>query len=148
MQEGPNLYAYVGNNPINAIDPLGLMLASPGGCCEKEKEELDWTRDYCAYEYEKAQSDCEFAWKHVPEIAEQECAKRWTLAYENCQDAAHDLPEVASKYLECLKQNRCEPSQDCPSGGGPPPGDPPPCEIMHVYSPIVGALATAGGVCK
>jgi len=31
VSEGANLYAYVGNDPVNRIDALGL-------CCEKEKK--------------------------------------------------------------------------------------------------------------
>ncbi|MBL9169181.1 MAG: hypothetical protein JNN07_15685 [Verrucomicrobiales bacterium] len=33
LNEGPNLYAYVQNNPVNLTDPLGL-------CCEKEADRI------------------------------------------------------------------------------------------------------------
>ncbi len=31
MQEGPNMYAYVGNNPVNHRDPSGLMVSAGSG---------------------------------------------------------------------------------------------------------------------
>ena len=33
LNEGPNLYAYIRNNPVNLTDPLGL-------CCEKEADRI------------------------------------------------------------------------------------------------------------
>ncbi len=35
-----NRYAYVGNNPINALDPLGLFCIGPDAICEKVEDVL------------------------------------------------------------------------------------------------------------
>ena len=37
VEEGPNLYAYVQDDPANNVDPLGL-------CCEKEAENAEKLR--------------------------------------------------------------------------------------------------------
>jgi len=34
LDQGPNLYEYAVNNPVNVVDPSGL-------CCEKEKKAMD-----------------------------------------------------------------------------------------------------------
>ena len=49
IKEGPNLYAYVKDNPVNRTDPLGL-----GPCCDEEFKELFITSQQ---RYEKCVAD-------------------------------------------------------------------------------------------
>lgn len=67
--QGPNLYAYVANDPVNLTDPLGLLLA--GG--------LLWTDEEWEYFFELAGTRGE-----IVEVVEEEI-----VAY------IHDVPEVA-----------------------------------------------------
>jgi len=41
IQSGINFYAYVGNNPVNYIDSLGLFKIWPGKCVECDSQSLD-----------------------------------------------------------------------------------------------------------
>jgi RHS repeat-associated protein len=134
LDEGPNLYAYVGNNPVNLVDPLGLA-----ACCEDEKEALDRARAHCPRAYAMAKAECELAWKYTPEIAEQECADAWNVAQQICEQAAYFILEDAKTYLECLKNNKCEPS-DSPCGGPSGPGPKP-------NLPLGGGCSN-GGICS
>jgi RHS repeat-associated protein len=108
LREGPNLYAYVGNNSVNLTDPLGLGflndVAKMSTCCRGERENLKRLRSLCAKKMNQAKKNCELAWRLTPEIAEKECADEWALATTFCEIAADELPEAAKKYLECMKK--------------------------------------------
>jgi hypothetical protein len=160
LKEGPNLYAYVRNDPMNATDRLGLSRISSqtetaepltpedtqqlindlidsmintmppdgSGCCKREKKLLDQARVGCLEAQALAFKNCARAMKHTPEIAGQECAAQMQKAEEACAAWAKLLIDAAQDYLDCLKNNGCEPSDSC---SGPPPGPrpSPPCGI-------------------
>jgi RHS repeat-associated protein len=91
IQEGANLYAYVGNNPINAVDPLGL-------CCEKELRDLN---------------NILKPGLPSPEVA-PECHFLKTMQYNACTDFA-PIGQLGSRQLsgECVAATiqvrlRCE----------------------------------------
>jgi RHS repeat-associated protein len=91
IKEGANLYAYVGNNPINAVDPLGL-------CCEKEIRDLN---------------NILTPGLPSPEVA-PECHFLKTMQYNACTDFA-PIGQLGSRQLggECVNatiqvRTRCE----------------------------------------
>jgi RHS repeat-associated protein len=99
-EEGPNLYAYVLNNPVGANDPLGL-------CCEKQAEALT--------KAEEAQAKCmqDATKAHLsPQKILSVCRK-----YIRATDAA------SNALIECEKKP-CTPS--CPPAPNPNPLPPPP----------------------
>lgn len=118
VEEGPNLYAYVGNNPINLVDPLGL-------CCEKEREDLinamQEERDprtirACNDAKRIADLECQLAQQsHRPKTARKICLQKMAEASAIC-DAPKRRTQAAMKvYQECMDRNKCwRPPQRCP----------------------------------
>ncbi len=137
LKEGPNLYAYVANNPVNAVDPLGLMfglldpgimglmpsLFPSGDCCAGLKEALENARSRCPAAKQKAAEDCAWADENTPEIVNEACSQAIDGAKAICNFAEVEVKVAANAYFKC-HQKGCAPPKPC--SGSNPSGSPKP----------------------
>lgn len=115
-KEGPNLYAYVGNNPVNMIDPLGLEGEK---CCEVEKDHLEWIRGSNDRALKKAHERCQFAFRETPEIAYKVCSEALAKVRKNSDIVDKVLPPAARDYYDCMIKSGCDLNPlPCPPADG------------------------------
>jgi RHS repeat-associated protein len=125
VEEGPNLYAYVGNNPLNLVDPLGL---SPDCVFEKQNLQLMEVQQIvrCRAAKKIEYAECELAKKTNPEFAWELCAQSDARIEAACAQS-DSLLLAMLQYLQC--KNAVKVPALCPSpapGRRPPPPPPAP----------------------
>ncbi len=144
QREGPNLYAYVVNNPINKTDPLGLA-----PCCEFERQALEFLRRECSRVGHLMEKRCELAKSYTPEIAEKECDRAFDGANDYCDIVKAQTSKAAQKYFDCLIAPECE-STPCNSASPSRASSPPPKESgygpMGEFSAVGSSAYSSGNV--
>jgi len=126
--EGANLYAYVADNPVNAVDPLGL-------CCEKEKKAWDdavasWHTS-CQNAHTVYETICQFAWKQGTKAERKEaegydpykgipnrrgsiqdvCARAGDEFEAVCNEGRLAAEHARDLYIACLIGDSCKPKK-------------------------------------
>jgi hypothetical protein len=130
-KEGPNLFAYVRNNPVNYTDLLGLKVTFsdpdmqgmiPKGCCTMAKINLDSLRSLCVSAIADQLQRCQLAKKYTPELKHEECSYGIKLVVAFCKRNQPDVKQAAAAYLDCLVASQCTPDggpcNPLPAGGG------------------------------
>jgi RHS repeat-associated protein len=106
VKEGPNLYAYVLNNPLNLTDPLGL-------CCEDKKAALEAAEAEAKTAVAQAQTVYEkFCNAKTRRVSPAECKRIKDKTNIVIQNQKEFVTQAAERYLECLSA----PCSPCPPG--------------------------------
>ena len=124
-EEGPNLYAYVHDNPVNSFDPFGLR------CCDAEFMRLRVTQEvhYCPTATAQADAQCKAAKQFTPDEASGRCATYYQVAQEQCDLEAKRKKLAEDIFLRCelncKKPKSCPARQTNPAPSGCPAGTSP-----------------------
>ena len=117
IQEGPNLYAYVRNNPVSSTDPLGL-------CCEQEAYAItlaNWRLHELAKQLIATYNAC------VENIGKGHTVSSCNALVEMIDDevdlATKRVNAAVQRFMECVQKGCYEP---------------PPCEPGCARNPITG----------
>ena len=138
MEQGPNLYAYVGSNPVNLVDPSGLQSTE---CCQALKNRLqdikERVKTRCEQLKREADEYCQHAladeaveqfknhpalevfedwWSTTAYFAKGRCeSKRWA----NHQECLFwEMPDPLEKdYVSCLEKGCPQQTPSCKKSG-------------------------------
>jgi RHS repeat-associated protein len=132
LDQGPNLYAYVADNPVNNRDSLGL-------CCENIKDAYDRKKRFltgclavgagqaestCGKQYGTGTSAFNSCYQKVMKEYTEYCTQ------DSSPNETQDLQQLSDSYIKCLEQaatGECKPKPPPPKRPPPPPRKPPKC---------------------
>jgi RHS repeat-associated protein len=139
IDDGPNLYAYVRGNPINAVDRLGLSSEEPpqyhtreDPCCGHLNpiNDVDALADICHKGRVHAEAKCSLAQQYDPAHAQEICARLRRAAENDCGQVSREAFEKRQDAYERCRMTPCQ--RACKSGGGDAGDDwVPPPPPMH-----------------
>ena len=137
LQEGPNLYAYVGNNPLNLIDPSGLCcedLKAAGSADHQARKKRDDELTAHARHMCDLAADPQYNYTGFQNFQAQLCEEAWADRRKFVIEANAEIARRFKEYQECLKKP-CKPPA-CPvlGGFGPDPRGKPPALPPNVRS--------------
>jgi RHS repeat-associated protein len=107
VQEGPNLYAYVGGDPVNQTDPIGLKGFSPLGGLKCLVILIEWAEkdlkhaDYCMKQNDSAGKKCDRALRGSARSFLAKCRKALEDGQKKCNRGQPAIEKLSREYTSC-----------------------------------------------